>query len=47
MSQAELITKIEPDNSGNPIPHERQKSYSYKNLVCIHKDKLSSYVPTH
>lgn len=36
---------FELDNIGNLLPHKRQERYSYKNLVCIPKNKLDSYVP--
>jgi len=37
---------FELDNTGNPLPHTRQEIYTYKNLVCIPKNKLDTYVPT-
>lgn len=35
---------FELDNEGNPLPHKRQETYSYTNLVCIPKNKLDYYV---
>lgn len=35
---------FELDESGQPIPHVRQKTYLYKNLVCIPASKLDKYV---
>lgn len=35
---------FELDDAGTPIPHQRQKTYTYKNLVCIPKSKLERYV---
>jgi FkbM family methyltransferase len=35
---------FELDCLGNPIPHVRQPSYSYNNLVCIPESKINSYV---
>lgn len=37
---------FELDPHGNPLPHQRQKTYSYQNLVCIPESKISSYVST-
>jgi len=37
---------FELDNNGNLLPHARQEIYSYKNLVCIPKNKLNKYVST-
>lgn len=36
---------FEVSNTGDLIKHNRQDSYSYKNLVCIPEHKLSQYVP--
>jgi hypothetical protein len=35
---------FELDKDGTPIPHTRQETYSYKNLVCIPEAKLAAYV---
>ncbi len=35
---------FELGKDGTPVPHTRQEIYSYKNLVCIPKDKLATYV---
>lgn len=32
------------DTEGNLLPHTRKDSYSYANLVCIPKNKLSKYI---
>lgn len=37
---------FELSNDGTPIPHARQETYSYKNLVCIPESKLNAYVTT-
>lgn len=36
---------FELDEAGNPTPHVRVKTYTYKNLVCIPKSKIENYVP--
>lgn len=35
---------FELSSDGTPIPHVRQETYSYKNLVCIPEDKIAAYV---
>ena len=42
--EARSYSLFELAEDGTLLPHERQESYAYKNLVCIPESKLSLYV---